>query len=150
MKKSVVVMLLAGLLAGGVFAQNAGRPQTDPVAANAQVSTLTGTVTLESGQPEIKANGKTWYIQAPLRSIVFLPWKEGVAVSVTGYALESRKLGNGVTVSDRIVATSITLAGKTYEIPRMGLGRGMDCDDEDGRMGGNGRMGGMGGGRGRN
>lgn len=149
MKRITIIGLVALLAVSAVSAQGFGQWQggpgmpgmTGPAVAQTQVqkSTIEGKLSLVQGHPAIVIKEKTYYVQLPQTLYGFIDGlKEGASVKVEGYEFPIQIAAN----TSFFRATSLTLAGKTYDLSQtFGYGMSGMAGGARGSMGGYGQTG---------
>ena len=107
MKRFLILLVIAVLLTGSLFAQNRGNPP--PPDVNRVPVTITGTLQLERGQIAIKSGDSVYFVPRLMPLAGFIEGiKEGNTITITGFQRENF-----------IRPTSMTVDGKTYDLPIM-------------------------------
>ena len=103
MKKIVLLILLAAIVSGSLFAQS-----------NTQTTTISGTLGLSAGRISVVSGDITYYIRGLERYVGFIDGLyHGAAVSLEGYTLAPTIEGQ----RDRMFfPVTLTLSGRNYEV----------------------------------
>lgn len=136
MKKFGVLVALALVAAGAVFAQTAPVPYGSQVyaATSAPSVKVDGRLALINGIIGIKSGNKTYYLPMLQRLSGFVDGiKEGASVKVEGYEYPLAAAPEYSTV----MVTKLTIAGKDYDLSQYaGYGYGMRRGPRGGMWGG--------------
>ena len=107
MKRLVLVMIIACLAAGTVFAQNWGNPWGTP----AQTVSVTGTLQLQNGVIVLTSGSTVYFVPDLTRYVGFIDGlREGAQISVDGYASGNYIQPIRITVSGRAYDFTSTYA----------------------------------------
>jgi hypothetical protein len=108
MKKIGLILALAAIACGGIFAQAAPAP-----AAAATVVQVSGSLSLVNGHIALKDGGKTYYLEGIQRMVGFVDGlKEGASIKAEGYALPMNLAPDYAFLR----LTKVTFNGKSYDI----------------------------------
>jgi hypothetical protein len=109
MKKLLLILAIAVLACGGIFAQTA----TTAASGDTTIQ-VSGNLSLVNGRIALKDGGKTYYLEGIQRLVGFVDGlKEGASVTVEGYASPSTVAPDYIFLR----LTKVTFNGKSYDIP---------------------------------
>jgi hypothetical protein len=108
MKKFVLILAIAAIVCGGIFAQTA-----TATANSGTTVQVNGSLSLVNSRIALKDGGKTYYLEGIQHLVGFVDGlKEGALVKAEGYALPSSVAPEYVYLH----LTTLTFNGKSYDI----------------------------------